>query len=137
MAVKVTTKITTTVPQKIEGAWKKSLPVFSTQVLKDMSHYVPRDAGTLERNAYTSSDFSNGVLRWAEKYARFLWYGFVMVDPATGSPWAKKGHRKVVTNRAIDYRGGPIRGAMWTLRAEKTYKRGWLTVLSNLMKGNL
>jgi len=34
-------------------------------------------------------------------YARFLYGGVVYIDPKTGSTWAKKGERKVKTNRAL------------------------------------
>lgn len=36
-------------------------------------------------------------------YGRFLYEGKVMVDEETGSPWAKKSHKKVVTDRPLRY----------------------------------
>lgn len=36
-------------------------------------------------------------------YARFHYMGHVMVDPMTGSPWARKGVKKVVTSRRLTW----------------------------------
>ena len=40
-------------------------------------------------------------------YARFLYMGKVMIDPETGSTWARPGAKKVVTDRDIRFSKEP------------------------------
>ena len=44
---------------------------------------------------------SGQVIAGAPPYGRFLYEGKVMVDPVTGSPWARAGAKKVVTDRDL------------------------------------
>lgn len=37
-------------------------------------------------------------------YARYLYYGKLMVDPETGSSWVRKGEHKVLTDRNLVFR---------------------------------
>ena len=81
-------------------------------VIRYCSPYVPMSAaqgGTLKDSAKALG----GRVEYQAPYAKFLYYGKVMVSPATGSPWARKGERKVLTDRDMVYNGGPQRGPYW------------------------
>lgn len=74
--------------------------VLAAQALKDMEDYIP----------YRSGDFFNNKIRLDGRYIRFeadhapfLYNGKVMVEQATGSPFARKGCRKVSSSVPIDY----------------------------------
>ena len=67
------------------------------QIQKDTSPYVPYLTGSLDNRTRVEG---NTVI-YPGPYARFLYYGKVMIDPETGSTWAKRGNTKVVTDRNL------------------------------------
>lgn len=65
---------------------------------------------------------------WAmEKYARYHWYGKLMVDPKTGKGafynpktgryWSRPKTSKKLTGKDLKYKDAPIRGSRWVERA--------------------
>ncbi len=87
------------------------------EVLRRMVPFTPFDSGTLQNNGYAK----NGEVVYTVPYARFLYYGKVMVSPSTGSTWAKNGEEKIRTQRSLQFKGGPMRGAYWFLRMKTQY----------------
>lgn len=69
----------------------------ATQVAKDTSPYVP--AKTLSLDKRTRVD--ENLIIYPAPYARFLYFGKLMVDPETGSAWAKKDAAKVATDKDL------------------------------------
>lgn len=67
------------------------------QIQKDTSPYVPYLTGSLDDRTRVEG---NTVI-YPGPYARFLYYGKVMIDPETGSTWSKRGNTKVVTDRNL------------------------------------
>lgn len=67
------------------------------EVLKDTDRFVPARTRSLANRAHV---VDNQVV-YPGPYARFLYYGKLMVDPNTGSPFAPKGQRKVLTDRNL------------------------------------
>lgn len=71
--------------------------ILAQQVAKDTSPFVPMVTGSLdERTRVVGSN-----IVYPGPYARFLYYGKVMVDPNTGSAYAPKGGTKVITDRNL------------------------------------
>lgn len=79
-----------------DRADKAALTV-AIQVQKDTSPYVPFLTGSLD----TRTRVVGNTVIYPAPYARFLYYGKVMVDPNTGSTYAPKGGTKVVTDRDL------------------------------------
>lgn len=75
----------------------KAEHIVAQQVAKDTSPYVPALTGSLDQR--TRVDGAQVI--YPGPYARFLYYGKVMVDPNTGSTYAPKGGSKVVTDRDL------------------------------------
>lgn len=74
------------------------------QVFTDMEKYMPfRDGNMRNVSAIMSRSMqgSGQVIAGAPPYGRFLYEEKVMVDPVTGSPWARAGAKKVVTDRDL------------------------------------
>lgn len=71
--------------------------VVAQQVRKDTAPYVPFRTGSLD----IRTRVDGGSVIYPGPYARFLYYGMVMVDPDTGSTWAPLGQTKVVTDRPL------------------------------------
>lgn len=75
----------------------KAEHILAQQVAKDTSPFVPMVTGSLDQR--TRVDGSQVI--YPGPYARFLYYGKVMVDPNTGSTFAPKGGTKVATDRNL------------------------------------
>lgn len=73
--------------------------------------YVSRDSGTQEKSIATASKYGSGKVIINVPYARFQAKGKVMIGVKTKSPWARKGEKKIVTNRNLTYHSDAKRGA--------------------------
>lgn len=64
-----------------------------------MNPYIPMDNGMLRRNKTYPS---NHEIKYISSYSKVQYYGKLMLTK-NGSSWAKKGEKKVVTNRNLKY----------------------------------
>ena len=71
------------------------------RVLEDCKPVMPFKSGALQQKASVEQGGKRIVFPGPE--SRFLYMGKVMVDPDTGSPWAKSGSIKVLTDRDLVY----------------------------------
>ncbi|MCM1545247.1 MAG: minor capsid protein, partial [Ruminococcus sp.] len=71
------------------------------RVLEDCKPFMPLLTGSLQQRSYVADGGRKVV--FPGPYGRFQYMGKVMVDPDTGSPWARKGVKKVVTDRPLTY----------------------------------
>ena len=104
----------------------KAAHVVAQQVKKDTAPYVPFRTGSLNSRTVV---VGNTVI-YPGPYARFLYYGKVMVDPETGSTWAPLGGTKVLTDRDLvftkDFHGDAQ--AYWFEASKAQNKDKWLRV---------
>lgn len=77
------------------------------EIIKDTDPFVPARTGVLAMNVQRHGH----TIVYASPYARFQYYGKVMIDPATGSTFAPKGTRKVLTDRNLKYSKGMHKNA--------------------------
>lgn len=82
---------------KLISAAKKAEHAVAVQAAKDTEPYVPMLTGSLANR----TQVKDNLIIYPGPYARYLYYGKLMVDPETGSAWAKKGNSKVVTDRNL------------------------------------
>lgn len=75
----------------------KAEHALAQQVKKDTMPFVPALTGSLSQRTKVEG---NAVI-YPGPYARYLYQGKLMVDPETGSPWAKKGAKKILTDRNL------------------------------------
>lgn len=98
---------------------------FSSEVVRVSNPYLPfRNAGL--QSSMRLTDKGDGII-YDTPYARYHWYGKLMVDPitkkgafynpTTGRFWSRPNTQKVLTNRDLRYRGAPMRGPRWVERA--------------------
>ena len=100
------------------------------QVFTYMEKYMPfRDGNMRNVSAIMSRSMqgSGQVIAGAPPYGRFLYEGKVMVDPVTGSPWARAGAKKVVTDRDLvfDKTAHPRATDHWFDAAKEQYVKSW------------
>lgn len=99
-----------------------------TQIFKDMEPYMPKRDGIMRDLAQQRSNSVAGtglVIAAAGPYGRFQYMGKVMVDPVTGSPWARKGAKKVVTDRDLKY-SNPSATPRWFETAKDINLKKWV-----------
>ena len=84
--------------------------ILGAQVMKDTDKFVPALTGSLTKRSYVESGYQENpapakiegsTIVYPGPYARFLYYGKVMIYQPTGSTWAPKDEHKVVTGRDL------------------------------------
>lgn len=83
--------------EKVSSACDKAAHIVAMQVRKDTSPYVPALTGSLDKRTRVDG----GKIIYPGPYARYLYFGKLMVDPATGSSYAQKGSTKVLTDKNL------------------------------------
>lgn len=86
-----------TISHKLESASEKAEHIVSIQVQKDTSPYVPALTGDLDRRTKVDGP----LVIYPGPQSRMLYNGKLMVDPETGSSYAKKGNTKVLTDKNL------------------------------------
>ena len=75
---------------KINGAWKKGLPILTNEVMRDCNEFCKLDKGALRASAQTATDFANGIVRWNTPYARRQYWGIpTAYEPGTCWQWCE------------------------------------------------
>lgn len=74
-----------------------------SEIIRNMVPYTPMRGGYLMKSAVLGTKIGSGHIFYASPYARFQYYGFVMVSRTTGSPYARHGESKVLTHRKLNY----------------------------------
>lgn len=96
-----------------------------SEVLRLNAPYMPFQSGQLIQSGIHGTDVGSGIVRYNAPYARYLYYGKLMVG-SNGSPWAKKGEKKRVTDRNLTYHGAPMRGSYSFERMKTAHQRNIL-----------
>ena len=98
---------------------------FTSEVMRKSDPYVPMSGAKSfsfsanPKKVRPTDDY--GAIVYDLPYARFHWYGRVMIYEPTGSTYAPKYGKKVRTNRPMKYYQGntkeALRGPHWVTRA--------------------
>ena len=125
----------------IRAASGKALGITSQQALADCNEYVPDDQDALVNSSNIHSDILHGKLVWATPYARYLYHGVLMVDPKTGSAWAREGQTKVKVSPEVqlkfDKRKNPKAGSHWCERAQADHGEEWRQIYETALRKEL
>ena len=101
------------------------------QILTDMMDYIPMETGNLSHETWSDNEKNIGkgeLVLDTTDYARYLYHGKLMVDPETGSAWARPQAIKVLTDQDLEYskKSHEKAGSHWFERAKEERKRTWL-----------
>ena len=93
----MTFKVKTGEFSSILPSTSKAEKALAVQVMKDTDKYVPALTGSLTQRTH----IEESTIVYPGPYARFLYYGKVMIYEPTGSTFAPRGEHKVVTGRDL------------------------------------
>lgn len=99
-----------------------------SQIMTDMIPLMPHQTWTfinVTRARSATLAGSGKVVAAAPPMGRFLYECKVMVDPETGSPWARPGAKKIVTDRPLKY-SNPSAVPHWFDAAKETHLQEWI-----------
>lgn len=121
--------------EKLAQACTKAEHIVAVQARKDTSPYVPFLTGSLDQRTMVDG---NAII-YPGPYARFLYYGKVMVDPETGSTYAKKGMTKVLTDKNLEFnKAGHNQAQSYWFEASKAENlEKWIRIADKAVKNEL
>ena len=109
---------------------RKGRMMLKSEIARDCSSYLPFANGYLEKSVNRSIGKDDPYLVWDIIYARFLYYGKLMLGVSSHSAWAKKYERKVATNTDLKNRKlRPPAGPYWFERRKPGRIQKWLKIL--------
>lgn len=102
------------------------------QAAKDTSPFVPMLTGSLN----TRTQVVGNSIIYPGPYSKYLYYGKLMVDPATGSSYAPKGGTKVFTDKNLVFTKSvhPQAQAHWFEASKAQNLDKWLRVADKAVK---
>lgn len=114
--------------------------VLDSMVMTSMQPYMPHQTGTFINvtKAMSAAIAGSGtVYAAAPPFGRFLYEGKVMVDEQTGSPWARPGAKKIVTDKDLDYdkSHNPKVTDHWFDTAKARHGKSWIRAVKNTAGG--
>lgn len=86
--------------------------------------YAPFKSGYMKNTGHPVD--GGTAIEYNGPYAKYLWYGKLMVDPISGkgaffSPgygfWSRRNVKKVLTEQDLNFNEAPTRGARWVERS--------------------
>lgn len=116
---------------RIRYKGNKAISVLKNEIIKDTHPYVPMRDGYLRHSAISSTGTNKTQIVYRKVYARFLYYGKVMVGKITRRPWAKKGETKEKINKDLTYSYGE---SHWFEESKKKNLNKWIDMAKKLFK---
>jgi hypothetical protein len=94
------------------------------EVIRLMAPYTPMLTGALEKSATLGTKIGSGEIQQNAPYARYQYYGKLMVSSLTGSAYATHGESKVLTDKDLQYNKSkhPQAGPFWFERMKTDHK---------------
>lgn len=112
----------------------KAEKILATQVMKDTDKFVPALTGNFTQRVH----LEESTIVYTGPFARFLYYGKVMIYAPTGSTWAPRGEHKVVTGRDLVMGKSmhPLASSHWFEVSKAANLDTWIKVAERLVKQN-
>ena len=95
-----------------------------SECIRLMAPYTPMRNGFLMRSATLGTKIGSGEINQIAPYARYQYYGKLMISSITGSAWARYGEKKVLTDKDLvhDKSRHPQAGPFWFERMKAEHK---------------
>lgn len=125
---------------RFEKQFSKAQYELDSMVMAHMVLFMPKQTNTfiaVTRAMSAAIAGSGKVVAAAPPHGRFLYEGKVMVDPNTGSPWARKGAKKEATQKNLEFFKGehPDAQARWFEAAKERHGEKWVAQVKRIAGG--
>lgn len=74
-----------------------------SECIRLMTQYTPMQNNMLQKSVTLGTRIGSGIIFYNSPYARYQYYGKLMVSSVTGSAWARNGETKVITGIDLIY----------------------------------
>lgn len=120
------------IERKIEQSGECAAHTLAIQIARDTEPFVP----ALTKSLANRTQVEGNTIIYPGPYARYLYYGKLMVDPNTRSAWASKGATKVLTGKNLNIRKNVHSKAQshWFEASKIVNKDKWIRVAGEAMK---
>lgn len=123
-----------------ERQYEKAQYALDNMVMTSMQPYMPHQTGTFINvtKAMSAALAGSGtVVAAAPPMGRFLYEGKVMIDPETGSAWARPGAKKIVTDKDLGYdkSHNPKVTDHWFNAAKENHGETWVKAVKKIAGG--
>lgn len=102
----------------------KTQEYVDSECIRLMVPYTPALNNVMYKSATLGTVIGSGRIRYTSPYARYQYYGKLMVSSVTGSPYAKRGEKKILTDKDLKY--SKLRhqraGKLWFERMKADHK---------------
>ena len=119
------------VTKRYRNKGNMALTTLKNEIIKDTDPYVPMRDGGLKRSVLSSTGTKKMQIVYRKVYAKFIYYGKVMVGKITRRPWAKKGETKEKINKDLTYSYGE---SHWFEESKKKNLNKWIDIAKKLFK---
>ena len=122
---------------RINGSLARAQIWLEQQIMNDMLPVMPMRTGDFQQRTRVLNTVALGsghVWAAAPPFGRFLYGAKVMVDPVTGSPWARKGAKKVLTDRDLTF-SRPGAKARWFEAVKPAQLPRWKSGVRKIING--
>lgn len=118
--------------KKLSDAGPQAAHAVAVQIAKDTEPFVPAQTKSLVNR----SQVVENMVIYPGPYARFLYYGKLMVDPETGSSWARKGANKSLTGTNLNIKKNVhgLAQSYWFEASKSMNKDKWIKVAGEAVK---
>ncbi len=107
-----------------EAQIDKAQAFVDSEVLRLSNPYMPMQQGILQKSGILGTKIGSGEVVYNAPYARYQYYGKVMVGRAP----------KQLTDKDLTYHGAPMRGALWFERMKSDKKEQILRGAAKFME---
>lgn len=113
----------------------KAQQFVDSKCIKLMKPYTPMLSGQMMQSATRGTVIGSGEIKYNSPYARYQYYGKLMVSSITGSSYARKGESKVLTSKDLHHNKSrhPRAGKLWFERMKADRKEQILKGAQNLL----
>lgn len=113
------------------GKWQarveQARETLANEAMKDTDKFVPKLTGSLSGRARAAGD----SIIYPGPYARYLYHGKLMVDPKTGSSYARKGSTKTLTSKPLNVaKSNPMAQPEWFEASKSVNLEKWKRVFA-------
>lgn len=110
--------------QRFNNQYSRAQKWLDNQILTDCDKHIPFQSSALRKSGILGTDIGSGIVEWDAPYARYQYYGKVMVGPPP----------KQLTDKPLKY-WHPGTGPYWFEEAKSIHKRQWIDGAGRLAGG--